>query len=370
MIGRRGFIFGGLTVGAAALQACAGKPAKTGAPLAASSASRAHTTRVIDVHAHWYPPEFVAIIEREGPSAGAKVSKNEQGWTTFAIGGISTFFSPVQMDISQRLDKMDALGVDVHVLSLTQPMVYWAPPALGLKLSQAFNDACAAAHDAHPTRFFGLAMVPMQSPQLALGELQRVSTMPGMRGLYLCTQVNGANLDESAYWPIFGKCEELGWPVFLHPVDPVGADRMRTHYLRNLLGNPYETGIAAASLVFGGVMDSFPKLEVTLPHGGGAFPGLIGRLDHGVEVRPELKNMKQPASAYLRRFHYDTIVHNGAVLSNLVRQVGADRVMMGSDYPFDMGYEHPVQVVERLSELSLQDRALILGANASGLLKI
>jgi aminocarboxymuconate-semialdehyde decarboxylase len=145
---------------------------------------------------------------------------------------------------------------------------------------------------------------------------------------------------------------------------------MRRYYLRNLLGNPYDTGIAAASLVFGGVMDSFPKLEVMLPHAGGTFPALIGRLDQGTRVRAENKHMKQVPSTYLRRFHYDTVGHNGAIVMNLVRQVGADRVVLGSDYTFDMGYDRPVDFVEKLPDLSGTDRELILGGNAARLLKI
>jgi len=145
---------------------------------------------------------------------------------------------------------------------------------------------------------------------------------------------------------------------------------MRRHYLRNLLGNPYDTGIAAASLIFGEVMDRFPRLEVMLPHAGGAFPALVGRLDHGARVRAENKHLKELPSTYLRRFHYDTIGHNNALLANLIRQVGADRVVLGSDYTFDMGVEKPVEVVEKLSELSARDRNLILGENAARLLKI
>ena len=120
--------------------------------------------------------------------------------------------------------------------------------------------------------------------------------------------------------------------------------------------------------MFGGVLDAFPKLEVMLPHAGGTFPALIGRLDHGTRVRPELKHMKQPPSSYLRRFSYDTIGHNDEIMLNLVRMVGADRVVLGSDYCFDMGYERPVEVVEQLATFSEQDRDRILGRNAARLL--
>jgi len=331
---------------------------------------RRYNVPVIDTHAHYYPEEWVRLIEREGAANGAKIGQNERGAVTFSVPGMDASFTPPYMDLGIRLKTMDTQGVDMHALSLTSPMVYWAPPAFALKLSQIFNDACSAAHLKYPKRLVGMAMLPMQAPDLALQELERAAKLPGMRGLYLGTHVNGKNLDEKAYFPIYAKCEELGWPIFLHPIDPVGAERMRKFYLRNLLGNPYDTGIAAASLVFGGVMDSFPKLDVMLPHAGGTFPGLIGRLDHGATVRAENKHMKQMPSTYLRRFHYDTIGHNSVILMNVIHQVGADRVVLGSDYTFDMGYERPVEVVENLTELSARDRELILGGNAARLLKV
>src|SRR5947199_154093 len=139
--------------------------------------------------------------------------------------------------------------------------------------------------------------------------LERTAKLPGMRGVYLATNVNGVDLDEKRFWDVYGRAEELGWAIFLHPVETIGRERTSKYYLRNLLGNPYDTGVAAAHLIFGGVLDRFPKLEVNLPHAGGAFPGLIGRLDHGTKVRPELHHMQPPPSEYLRRCTYDTIAH-------------------------------------------------------------
>jgi aminocarboxymuconate-semialdehyde decarboxylase len=189
-----------------------------------------------------------------------------------------------------------------------------------------------------------------------------------MRGLYLATNVNGDNLDERRFWDIYAKAEELGWPVFLHPVDTIGRERTQRYYLKNLLGNPYDTGVAAASLVFGGVLDAFPRLEVNLPHAGGTFPWLIGRMDRGTKVRPELRHMKAPPSAYLRRFTYDTIGHDPEINLTLIRRVGADRVLLGSDYCFDMGLEDPVGDIERLAPLSAEERELIAGKTATKLL--
>src|SRR5881397_2123808 len=265
---------------------------------------------------------------------------------------------------------MDEKRIGVHALSLTTPMVNWASPALGLALAQAYNDAAAAAHGRHPERFVGLAILPMQDAQLALRELERAAKLPGMRGMYLATNVNGVDLDEKRFWDVYGRAEELGWAIFLHPVETIGRERTGKYYLRNLLGNPYDTGVAAAHLIFGGVLDRFPKLEVNLPHAGGAFPGLIGRLDHGTKVRPELRHMKRLPSEYLRRFTYDTIGHNDQTNLNLIRLVGADRVVLGSDYCFDMGLTDPLGDVERLDALSAAERDLIIGETAVKLLRL
>ena len=213
-------------------------------------------------------------------------------------------------------------------------------------------------------------MLPMQDPARALSELERCAKLPGMRGMYLATNINSTELDDKALWPIYAKAEELGWTIFLHPVDTIGPERTKKYYLKNLLGNPYDTGVAAAHLVFGGVLDAFPKLSVNLPHAGGTFPWLIGRLDHGTRVRDELKHMKRPPSDYLRRFTYDTIGHDDRINAALVRLVGADRVTLGSDYCFDMGLTDPVATVERLTSLSMEEKDLIKGGTAARLLAL
>jgi len=326
----------------------------------------------IDTHAHWFPPEWVDLIAKEGAANGAQVGRNERGQVTMIAPGIplKPQFKPQYVELPVRLKIMDEGRVDMHALSLTSPMVYWAPPEFGLKLSQVFNDACSAAHLRYPSRFVGMATLPMQAPELAVQEADRAAKLPGIRGIYLATHVNGTNLDDKSFWPVYERCQALRLPIFLHPVAPVGADRMRKYHLGNFLGNPYDTGIAAASLMFGGVMDAFPQLDVMLPHAGGTFPALIGRMDHGATVRAEVKHMSKPPSSYLRRFHYDTIAHSDQILMNLIRQVGHDRVVMGSDCPADMGYTRPVDVVERLKELSASELESILGGNAAKLLKL
>ena len=325
--------------------------------------------KIIDIHAHWYPEEWLKLFEKDGPKEGASLERTAKGYT-IRTERITNAFSDEFVSLDLRLQGMRRQGVDIQALSLTAPMVNWASPGLGLALSQAYNDAASAAHLKHPGQLFGLAILPMQAPELALKELERCSKLPGMRGLYVATNINGADLDEKRFWDVYAKTEELGWTMYLHPVDTIGRERTTRYYLKNLLGNPYDTGVAAAHLVFGGVLDAFPKLEVNLPHAGGTFPWLIGRLDHGTKVRPELKHMKRMPSEYLRRFSYDTIGHDDRINSNLVRLVGADRVLLGTDYCFDMGLTDPVATIERLDFLSVEERNLIKGGTAARLLRL
>jgi len=325
--------------------------------------------RTIDTHAHWYPAEWLKLFERDGAAEGAQLERKGRSYVV-RTERITNAFDEEFVDLDLRIAGMDRQGVDVHALSLTTPMVNWASPAFGLALAQAYNDAAAAAHTHHPDRFVGLAIVPMQSTDLAVRELDRAAKLPGIRGMYLATNINGTELDEKRYWDVYAKAEELGLPIFLHPVDTIGRERTTRYHLKNLLGNPYDTGMAAASLIFGGVLDEFPKLEVNLPHAGGALPGLIGRLDHGTKVRPELKHMKRLPSDYLKRFTYDTIGHSDRINLDLIRLVGADRVLLGSDYCFDMGLVDPVGTIERLDALTESERDLILGKTAARLLRL
>lgn len=324
----------------------------------------------VDIHAHWYPREWLDLFEKDGPREGGTLERLPGGGyrvrTRLVLNPINDSF----VELAQILAVMDRRGVDVHALSLTAPMVNWASPALGLALAQAYNDAASAAHARYPQRFVGLAQVPMQDPAAAVRELERAAKLPGMKGLYLSTNVNGENLDEKKFWDVYAKCDELGWPIFLHPVETIGLERTPRYHLKNLLGNPYDTGVAAASLIFGGVLDAFEKLEINLPHAGGALPGLIGRLDHGTKVRAELKHMKRLPSEYLRRFTYDTIGHSDRINTQLVRLVGADRVMLGSDYCFDMGLEDPIGTVKRISGLNQEQISQICGGNALRLLRL
>jgi aminocarboxymuconate-semialdehyde decarboxylase len=329
------------------------------------------TAKAVDVHTHWYPKPFLDLLGREGPAHGLEWRETPAG-PQFKIREVTTGpAGPRFVDLDERLRAMDEQGVAVHVLSLTQPMLYWAGRSLGERLSIVFNDELARAHERSPRRLVGLATLPMHEPDLARREVERAARLPGIRGAYAATLVLDRELSDESFFPVYEALEGLGLPLFLHPVFVIGEERLKRFYLTNLLGNPFETAIAAAHLVFGGVLERFAKLEVVLPHAGGAFPWLAGRLQRGWEKRPELRSaVKDGPQAFLRRFHYDTIGYSDAVLANLVRLVGEDRVMMGSDYCFPIAYERPVEVVTGNPHLSDTARQAILAGNAARLLKL
>lgn len=324
----------------------------------------------IDVHAHWYPQRFLDLLAQRGPAHGLEW-REVDGRPQFRIGHLVTGpAGPRYVDLDARLEAMDEQGVATHALSLSQPMVYWAGRSLGEKLAATFNEELARAHECAPQRLFGLAMLPMHEPDLAARELERAANLPGVRGVYMATRILEKELSHESFLPVFERIESLGLPVFLHPVNVIDADRLLRFYLTNLLGNPFESAIAAAHLIFGGVLDRFPALEVVLPHAGGAFPWLVGRLNRGWEKREELRKNCQSPMQYLRRFHYDTIGYCDSVVAYLVRVIGADRVLMGSDYCFPIAYERPVEIVAANPALSDAEQRMILESNARRLLRL
>jgi len=329
------------------------------------------TAPAIDIHAHYFPESYLKLIADHGRHCGTTIVGDSSGARFIQVGLLlrtgpitSTF-----IDLGERLKEMDRQGCDVHVLSLTQPMVYWADDDLSMKLSVAFNDAASEAHRAHPDRLLGFAVLPMQNPRLALEELERAARLPGIRGVYMATAVRDRELSDRSFFPVYERMADLGLPLFLHPM-MVNNERLKQYYLVNLCGNPFDTAIAASHLIFGGVMDAFPRLQVCLPHAGGALPILRGRLDRGFHIRGECKSIPRAPSEYLKRFTYDTITYSEELLEDLIRLVGVDRIMMGSDYCFDIAYEEPVKIVTGMKALTEEQKAKIIGGNARRLLRL
>jgi aminocarboxymuconate-semialdehyde decarboxylase len=274
------------------------------------------------------------------------------------------------IDLDIMIKEMDARKVNMYALSMTNPMVYWAPPAFALKLSQAANNAGSAAHLKYPERFVSTIMLPMQDPKLAVQELERAAKLPGLRALNIGEHINGKNLHEKEFWPIYERAEALGLPIFTHNLYPTDGQRLKDFFMINTLGNLSEDGIAAVSLICGGVMDAFPKLDVYLPHAGGTFPFMIGRLDYAIGVSPALKHMKQPAHRYLKRFYYDIITLDPQVMKMVIDLVGIDRVVMGTDFPQLMAVKQPVDFIDSVPGLTRREREMILVDNPAKLLKI
>ena len=331
------------------------------------------SAETVDVHAHFFPESYLKIIGDVGERFGARLDRsNPKGPVIVTRDGRTAPLEASYWDLDLRRKAMDKARIDVHALSLTAPMVYFADGEVGTRLAVAVNNAMSEAHRAFPDRFVGCATLPLQDPSRAVTELDRALRLPGIRGVYFGTNVNGRDLSDKAFDPIYARCEAARVPVLLHPLPPqIGADRLKPFYLTNLLGNPFENAIAAAHLVFGGVFDRYPKLDVCLPHSGGAFPILFGRLTHGQAVRPENKGVaKKPLRTYLRRFIYDTITHAPEPLAYLIKLVGVERVVLGSDYCFDMGYARPRDMVERKLRLSKADQKKILGSTAARLLRL
>ena len=329
--------------------------------------------RVIDAHMHWYPQEFVDLMVRKGPAHGAVMGEDAKGNPVVVSVPGCTQKSNMRKTMTNLQDiiaDMEKRKCDTYALSMTNPLVYWAPAGFGLELAAAHNDACVEAHRKYPDRFYGCIVLPMQDLKLAAQELERMAKHPCMRAVFIAEHIEGKNLHEREFWPIYERAEALGLPLFLTNLYPTGAERMQDFFMLNTLGNPQEAGYAATSLVCGGVLDAFPQLEVFLPHAGGTFPWLVGRLDLGIAVSPELKHMKKPASEYLRRFHYDLITHHPQIMRNLIDLVGADRIVAGTDFPQAMSVKQPVDFVESIPGLTHREREMILCDNPARLLKI
>ena len=270
-------------------------------------------------------------------------------------------------DPARRLLECDRHGVDVQVLSTVPVMFcYWARAKDTLDLARILNDHIAATVLAHPRRFVGLGTLPMQDPVLAVAELERCVRELGLAGVQIGTHVNAWNLDREELFPIFRRAEELGAAVFVHPWDMMGSERMPKYWLPWLVGMPAELSLAICSLIFGAVLERLPRLRIGFAHGGGAFPGTIGRIEQGFRVRPDLcavDNRVGPR-AYLGRFYVDALVHDPEALRTLLRLIGPDKIALGSDYPFPLGEAIPGRMIEMMSDLTSETRDRLLAATA------
>lgn len=312
------------------------------------------TPRTIDTHTHILTQETAALLTKEGAKVTIAPDADGANATLDVMGTAYRPFPRGGYDIAQRLRDMDATHVDMQVLSATpQTYLYNIEPARAVVTAAIQNDQMAKHVAANPHRFAAIGTLPMQAPDKAADELRRIMTRLGLKGAMFASNIMGKNLDDPSFEPVWATAQELGAFVFIHPNNIAGADRQKSYYLNNLIGNPLDTTIAAACLIFGGVMDRYPKLKVCLAHGGGFTPYQAARWEHGWAVRPEpKKTVKEQPREIAKRFYYDTILHSAKVLEFMIGHVGSDRVVLGSDYPYDMGM---LDCVDHVRGLSVSD---------------
>jgi len=328
--------------------------------------------RSIDVHSHLMPQSFWKVVNGGGEWHGIKTEAGTPGFTVTG-GRRDPITSPkLRFTPEQRLQDMDAQKVDVQVVSVALPLVgYHLPPAQGLALAQEVNDEIAGMTRRWPQRFAGLATLPMQDMNLAVKELERAVQTLGLKGAELDTVVNGKNWDEPEFLPLFKAAEQMGALLFYHPQPNNNfVSRFINRYaLGNSLGVIVEDTLVTAALIFGGVLDKCPDLKVCIAHGGGPACYGMGRLDRGWQVRPEARvNILHPPSTYQRRLYYDCITMSEPALRFLIDTVGADRVVLGSDWPYVGWDPSPVAWVQSLESLTQAEKDAILWQNLERLL--
>ena len=330
--------------------------------------------RSIDIHAHLTPQCFWRATENGGLWHTIKRETNARGMEVAVVGGRPQPLPPrAKWTPEERLADMDSLGVDVHVLSTYVGFYnYHLPADVARASSRAINDEIAEMVRARPNRFAGLGTLPMQDPKAAVAELERCMGPLGLKGVEINDHVNGKTLEEPEFRPFWRAAEQTGALVFFHQAGETQVtSRSRRYHLPNTIGNLVDRTVTFATLVFGGIMDAHPDLRICLGHGGGYTCFGIGRLDRGVQVRVEGQpDVTRPPSAYLRRFYYDCIVYTESTLRFLIDTVGVDRVVFGTDWPYDMALDWPVSWILGMTSLTQEEKEAILWKNLAKLLNI
>lgn len=322
----------------------------------------------VDIHAHLNVASAAQFIRNAVPDAPNPLPFSCPA-TDAENGKLFQRIGPALNGVEQRIKDMDKMGVDVQAISPSPGQYYYfAPDDIGRDACRLINDGIAQAVAQHPDRLVGMGMVPLQNTQMAIMEMRRCVRELGFRGIEISTNVNGRELADEGFRPFFAAAEELGVVLFLHPLGFSHGQRLSKHYLDNIIGNPLESTIAVSHLIFEGVLERHAGLKLCVAHGGGFLPGYWGRMDHAYKTRADCcEHISRKPSAFLRQIWLDTLVFDKDQLDALVRTHGADKLCMGSDYPFDMGEPDPVGFHSRLDDATKQK---IFGGNAASLLGI
>ena len=328
----------------------------------------------VDIHCHYFNRDAAAKVSHLNPARYEPSITFANALTREVNVKQMKDRAPKLSDIAVRLKDMDRMGIDIQAVSpAPNQTYYWAEAGLGAELARMVNDRLAEIVAAHPERFVGLGTVPLQDAGLAVAELERCVKQLGLRGVEINPSVNGMDLTDARLnlEKFFAKAQALDVVVFMHPIGYTQGERLVDHYFNNVIGNPLETTVAASHLIFDGVMERHPKLKVVLPHAGGYLAHYWARMDHAHRARPDCRTaIAKPPSSYLKKFYFDTIAFDARMLRQMVDQYGAEHLLLGTDYPYDMGDEDPVGSIRKIARLKTAEREKILGGNAARLLKI
>ena len=319
----------------------------------------------IDIHTHILPENLNEITDTFSDSRFLRFDYIDSKSGKLQKDGLS--FRQISCncwDLSVRKTDCDKTNVDIQVLS-TLPVLfsYWAQDDESLILARFLNDHIYNCTIKEPNRFIGLGTIPMQNTNMAIEEMDRCINTLNFPGIEIGTNVNGKNLSNPDFFPIFEHAEKIGCSIFIHPWEMMGQNKMQSYWLPWLVGMPAETSRAVCSLIFGGIFEKYPDLKIAFAHGGGSFPYISGRVDHGYNVRPDLCKIDSSVlpSTYLKHFYVDSLVHNQRTLVYLLESMGSNQIAMGSDYPFPLGEHIPGKLIESMDISSIIKQRLLAG---------
>ncbi|AWE06180.1 2-amino-3-carboxymuconate-6-semialdehyde decarboxylase [Lysinibacillus sp. 2017] len=325
----------------------------------------------IDFHTHIYPLNLPNFAEKYGNDKWPVMEqKCSCGADIMVSGNLFREVTDQAWNPKKRIEDMAREGVDMQVISpVPVTFSYWAPVEQALEMAQFQNDFIADTVNEYPAHFVGLGTVPMQDAEVAIAEMRRCKEL-GLAGIEIGTNVNGENLDADYLLPFFQAAEELEMPLFIHPWETMAKERTPRHNFMYTVGMPSETALAAASLIWSGVMEKYPNLKVCFAHGGGSFAYILPRLDQGWEVWPHLRLTEHPPSYYAKKFYFDSLVYDKDNFAFLLQRFGHDKIIMGSDYPFLLREINPGKVIDESLQLSDEVKKAVLGENARQFLNL